>query len=211
MIIENRSTKDSKEVIIGQNSKKFIIVHDTGSPGNSTLERILRFFQRSDYLSTHLIVGRNGMVSRYVEDNDVAFHAGVSEWKGQTRMNYHSIGIEVVSDGYDFTDDQREALVELCRLLMNSYDIPAENVLRHADVAPGRKRDIGVDFYAPRWGTWKKFQMMLEEKPDYQKEVADAQKFVKDNRISNGERPEDPISRKEAFVMLHRFWKKFKG
>jgi len=211
MNIIKRITKNRKEVLQGKNTCEYVIVHHTG--GSQKLwQSMLRYFQKADYLSVHYIVGREGEVIQYVEDKDVAYHAGQSLWKGRANMNMHSIGIEVVSNGHDYTDKQREAVLELIKSLMATHGINKENVLRHADISGYRgKWDIGPNFYTPRWGSWEGFQSALDNSMSWPEEKAMGQTWVQKREISNGERPEDMITRGEMFVMLHRLWKKIKG
>jgi N-acetyl-anhydromuramyl-L-alanine amidase AmpD len=58
-------------------------------------------------------------------------------------MNYHAIGIEIVSKtGHDYTDIQRTAVRELVSYLMTLHKIPKENIIRHHDYDPKRKWDV---------------------------------------------------------------------
>lgn len=210
--IVKKLTKNRKEIVYGKNTPETIVVHHTGS-GNATINAILRFFRRLDYLSVHFIVGRDGRVIQYVDEKDVAFHVGVSKWNGLTNLNYHSIGIEVVSDGYVYTEAQRNTVTDLCRHLMKKHNIPRENVIRHADAAMprGRKWDIGKNFYS-KWASWEGFQEHLDVSASaYHTEIMTAIEWVKLRKISNGERPDDPVTRAEMFVMLHRLWRNIKG
>lgn len=211
MIIEKKLTKNRREIKNGQNIPEFIIIHHTGS-GNSTIDSILRYFRLVDSVSVHYIVGRNGEVVQYVDERDVAFHAGTSKWGSLTDLNKHSIGIEVVSDGSDFTEKQRTTTQELCRMIMDRHNIRRENVLRHADIAlpAGRKWDIGPNFFKP-WESWEGFQASLNGGSTYHKEIDSAIEWVKARGISNGERPSDSITRAEMFVLLRRLWLKIKG
>lgn len=47
---------------------------------------------------------------------------------------------------YAFTDQQIDSLIKLCKSIMHRYQIPAQNVLGHSDIAPGRKVDPGPLF-----------------------------------------------------------------
>ena len=84
-----------------------------------------------------------------------AWHAGVSAWQGQSRLNDRSIGIELVNPGHEwgyraFTDAQYAACIDLCRAILERWPIPARRVLGHSDVAPDRKQDPGELFDWPR-------------------------------------------------------------
>lgn len=146
------------------NTKQFCIVHHTASSTQTTMQGIVNFFKKPDYVSVHYVVGRTEAdgITQMVDENNVAFHAGVSEWGGVKDLNNHSIGIEVLSDGQTFTDWQIQATTELIRYIMVRNGIPASKVLRHADVAMprGRKSDVGPAFFK-QWGTWEKYQEAL--------------------------------------------------
>lgn len=144
-----------------RNSKLLIIVHDTAS-GNATLNNILRFFTISNSVSIHYVVGRFGEIVQMVDEDNIAWHVGVSEFGQLKDLNRCSIGIEVLSDGKNYTNEQRVAVWELCRDIMKRNRIQPYKVLRHADVARpiGRKKDIEPEFFNP-WGGWGKFQSSL--------------------------------------------------
>lgn len=157
-IIKNLTGRFTKGAV---NSRKLIIVHHTAS-GNATLNSILRFFRLSNAVSIHYVVGREGEIVQMVDENNVAWHCGKSEWKGFTDINNCSIGIEVLSDGKSYTDAQRLAVKELCLDIMERNNIIRFRVLRHADVAlpRGRKSDISFPFYE-KFNDWTGFQKSL--------------------------------------------------
>lgn len=144
-----------------RNSKLLIVVHDTAS-GNATLNAILRFFTLSNAVSIHYVVGKAGEIVQMVSEDNIAWHVGVSEFGQMKDLNRCSIGIEVLSDGKNYTNEQRVAVWELCRDIMKRNKIQPYKVLRHADVARpiGRKKDIEFEFYKP-WGNWGYFQTSL--------------------------------------------------
>jgi N-acetyl-anhydromuramyl-L-alanine amidase AmpD len=93
-----------------------------------------------------------------------ANHAGVSRMThdGETiiGLNGHSIGIEVEGDTNKraLTKEQREALVILCKWIVQQFPILKDpnRLIRHADCAypKGRKVDIGLKYFL--WDTFKK-------------------------------------------------------
>jgi N-acetylmuramoyl-L-alanine amidase len=103
-------------------------------------------------VSAHFLVGRDGRIEQLVPINRVAWHAGVSEWRGRPRVNAFSIGIEMEHfDGrQDWPAAQLAAVAALCRELMRRYTIPADHIVSHAEIARphGRK----VDPVAFPWG-----------------------------------------------------------
>lgn len=82
----------------GPMSPRQICLHDTAGalrPFSS-----VEWFERADRkVSAHFVVERDGTVTQMVDLNRVAYHAGVSKWKGQTGLNSSSIGIEIVNPG----------------------------------------------------------------------------------------------------------------
>lgn len=92
-----------------------------------------------------------------VDENDRAWHAGVSQWADRTNLNDTSIGIEIVNLATEdesgnfnfppFNDTQIDAVRELALNILQRYpDITPVNVVAHSDIAPGRKSDPGPAF-----------------------------------------------------------------
>lgn len=96
-------------------------------------------------VSAHFFIRRDGSLLQFVPTCHRAWHAGVSNWRGRTRCNDFSIGIEVEgSDDQPFTPIQYIRLARLVRILRKAY--PIEDIVGHADVAPQRKTDPGPCF-----------------------------------------------------------------
>lgn len=101
-------------------------------------------------VSSHFFIRRGGEVIQFVSCNLRAWHAGQSEWKGRDRCNDFSIGVELEGSDYvPFEDAQYEALARLTRALQAAY--PIQDIVGHADIAPGRKTDPGPFFDWPRF------------------------------------------------------------
>lgn len=96
-------------------------------------------------VSSHFLVRRDGELVQFVPVHKRAWHAGASSWRGRSRCNDFSIGVELEgAEGDRFTAAQYASLVSLVRKL-HLRDIAA-----HSDVAPGRKTDPGAGFDWPR-------------------------------------------------------------
>jgi len=135
-------------------SIKLIIIHYTGM--QSQRESINRLCNPKSKVSSHYLVGQNGRVYRLVNDNRIAWHAGVSCWGKFKNVNKCSIGIELVNKGHklgyeNFKKKQLLSLKKICNQLRNKYKIKKQNIIGHSDVAPLRKADPGEKF------PWKKF------------------------------------------------------
>lgn len=100
-------------------------------------------------VSAHFFIRRNGDVIQFVPVTKRAWHAGVSSWRGKYRCNDFSLGIEVEGcDDQPFESIQYIRLARLIRLLKKQFAV--DEIVGHADIAPGRKTDPGPCFDWPR-------------------------------------------------------------
>lgn len=101
-------------------------------------------------VSSHFLIRRDGAIVQFVPCGKRAWHAGVSEWRGQQRCNDFSIGVELEGcDTQPFSDAQYAALARLTRRLRRRY--PLQDVAGHSQIAPTRKTDPGPHFDWPRF------------------------------------------------------------
>src|SRR5215471_8510714 len=102
-------------------------------------------------VSAHYFVFEDGRIVQMVPESRRAWHAGKSQWAGETDINSCSIGIEIANPGHDhgypdFPKRQIAAVTALCRSIFTRHQIAADRVLGHSDVAPSRKQDPGEKF-----------------------------------------------------------------
>ncbi|MDD3080195.1 MAG: N-acetylmuramoyl-L-alanine amidase [Paludibacter sp.] len=120
-----------------------IIIHSVfNNSGGEKYDPDLVIKQFARYgVSPHYMIGRDGSVYRLVDEENVAYHAGKSSLPdGRTAVNTCSIGIEVITSFDEApTDKQMATLTLLVNDLKSRY--PVKYVLRHSDIAPGRKTD----------------------------------------------------------------------
>jgi AmpD protein len=96
-------------------------------------------------VASHYLIRRDGEVVQFVPLERRAWHAGASSWRGRSRCNDFSVGIELEGRDEDvFTDEQYRALASLLRELQSK--LPIRDIAAHSDVAPGRKTDPGARF-----------------------------------------------------------------
>lgn len=96
-------------------------------------------------VSAHFFIRRDGEIIQFVPCGKRAWHAGVSNWRGRSRCNDFSIGIELEGDDHQpFAERQYAALARLTRRLCRSY--PIDSIAGHSDIAPERKTDPGPFF-----------------------------------------------------------------
>lgn len=146
-----------------------LVIHNISLPpgefGGASIERLFTntldcdshpYFDRLRGLkvSAHFLIRRDGSVTQFVPCSLRAWHAGVSEWKGRSRCNDFSLGIELEgTDDTPFTDAQYAALTRLTRHLRRHY--PLTDITGHSDIAPTRKTDPGPCF------DWERYRASL--------------------------------------------------
>jgi AmpD protein len=99
-------------------------------------------------VSAHLLIRRDGAVIQFVPFTHRAWHAGESTFRGRTRCNDFSIGIELEGeDETPYSDEQYAALAAVTRAIASAYPgITGREIAAHSDIAPGRKTDPGPAF-----------------------------------------------------------------
>ncbi|OGV61882.1 MAG: hypothetical protein A2283_06250 [Lentisphaerae bacterium RIFOXYA12_FULL_48_11] len=110
----------------------YIILHTTEGPEEGSLRKIYTNGE------AHFFVDTAGRVTRIIQEQRLALHAGRSMWDGRQNIDNFSVGIEVA--GYynrDITRAQEQSLKELLEVLQNRYKVPDEKVLTHSMVAYG--------------------------------------------------------------------------
>jgi AmpD protein len=109
-------------------------------------------------VSAHFLIRRDGALWQFVPCAARAWHAGESRWRGRTRCNDFSIGVELEGTGETpFTAAQYWRLARLTRALKSRY--PIRDIVGHSDIAPGRKRDPGPCF------DWARYRRLLSAAP----------------------------------------------
>ena len=126
-----------------------IIIHYTGM--KSAELALNHLCDKDSKVSAHYFVNEEGEIWQLVDDLDVAWHAGVSQWLNRKNLNDTSIGIELVNPGHQygyetFTEKQYKSLEKLIEMLIKKHDIKKDRILGHSDIAPSRKLDPGEKF-----------------------------------------------------------------
>lgn len=155
----------------------YIILHGTASPGAFYAQDIARYFQREDVeVSTHYIVGRDGIVCQCVGEHDGAFGNGVIEdgpnrkadfWWGPLNPNLITISIEHVmpdpNNATGLTDLQKQASFPLVRDICVRWNIP----MRQAGVTGGITGHFSIDplnrAHCPGNYPWNELWAFLKE------------------------------------------------
>lgn len=96
-------------------------------------------------VSSHFLVRRDGELVQFVPVHERAWHAGASSWRGRSRCNDFSVGVELEgTEESAFAPAQYARLCELVHTLRQT--LPLRDIAAHSDVAPGRKTDPGARF-----------------------------------------------------------------
>ncbi|WP_353351087.1 1,6-anhydro-N-acetylmuramyl-L-alanine amidase AmpD [Oceaniserpentilla sp. 4NH20-0058] len=112
-------------------------------------------------VSAHVLIKRSGEMVQFVPFNQRAWHAGVSEFSGETNCNDFSIGVELEgTDDIPYTEQQYYALSQLTLCLCEQYPhLTQERIVGHCNIAPQRKTDPGPSF------DWSYFKQLLKKLP----------------------------------------------
>ncbi|MGN7293354.1 N-acetylmuramoyl-L-alanine amidase [Rhizobium sp. SAFR-030] len=134
---------------VGGTAPDMIILHYTGMSDHGQALSWLKNIESQ--VSSHYFVWPDGRIVQLVPEARRAWHAGKSLWGGESDINSRSIGIEIANAGHpgglpDYSPEQIESVITLCRDCMARWSIPTERVLAHSDVAPRRKVDPGEKF-----------------------------------------------------------------
>lgn len=181
---------------------KVLVIHYTADDFDGSLKALT-----GDQVSVHYLIpavppliGGKPEIMQLVPESKLAWHAGVSFWRGATRINDTSVGIELENLGWQKSDGtkfftpfeptQIQALIPLAKDIIKRYNIEPQNVVAHSDIAPQRKDDPGPLF------PWQSLaQQGIGAWPD-------------ENRVSfylNGRSPDAPVSTANLLDLLARY------
>lgn len=142
---------------------QYIVIHYTANDGD-TAKGNCNYFANNPVAgaSAHYFVDEQS-IYQSVKDTDTAWHCGARVYYHKHCRNANSIGIELCSRKrggvYYFKDETIDRAVALTLELMEQYNIPAENVVRHYDVTHKICPAPFVDDHA----AWDKFKGRLED------------------------------------------------
>ncbi|OJT37319.1 N-acetylmuramoyl-L-alanine amidase [Serratia plymuthica] len=142
---------------------RFLVLHYTAQNFADSVQSLTGKSVSAHYLvpdpedQTYQAAGFSGVrIFNLVDEDERAWHAGVSKWGSRNNLNDTAIGIEIVNlasgEGEDitfppFNPQQIAAVTQLAQNILQRYpDITPINVVAHSDIAPGRKSDPGPQF-----------------------------------------------------------------
>jgi N-acetyl-anhydromuramyl-L-alanine amidase AmpD len=150
---------DPSRVFTGQNDKKAIVCHGTGSSDPlPSIEQLGDYFRSTPLeTSVHYGIGRDGRIAQYVLESDGAGGNCCTEdgydpfWdQFPTNKNLHTLSFETINDSSNslaLTDPQKQTMFKLVKYWVVKYKIPLSNIKSHASLDPiNRARCPGPNF-----------------------------------------------------------------
>lgn len=143
--IKNSTTKVIESQNFNLRKPNLIVIHHTAQ--NSCEQTYKTFALERTQVSSHYVICDDGTTTQMLHDLVRGWHAGNGSWGKNTDINSASIGIELDNNGKEpFSYAQINSLVFLLDKLSTKYKIPKQNIIGHADIAPGRKTDPSAFF-----------------------------------------------------------------
>jgi len=124
-----------------------VCFHHTVIPFGETLALMQTTASRVSY---HVVISTDGTRARLVADHHVAWHAGVSSFKGRNAANAFLLGIAFAGDTRKdpLTASQIASALEWMGPRWSKYRWTLEWITDHRQVAPNRKDDLKPDEWA---------------------------------------------------------------
>ena len=183
---------------------RFVVIHYTSIDWENSLKVLTN--ERYE-VSSHYLIPENGddtysdqiKIFQLVDEENRAWHAGISQWEERTNINDQSIGIELVNQAecsvrqgsqYDYTNnyiclfsefdsDQIDQLILLLKDILSRHDeIKPTYIVGHSDISPDRKFDPGPKFpwkklYENGIGAWYDDQTFEKYKNQFKRKIPD--------------------------------------
>ena len=158
-------TKGRKEPI------EYIVVHYTANNGDRAEGNGKYFSQPNRNASAHYFVDENTIVQS-VYDENTAWHCGAKNYRYDKCRNDNSIGVEMCSEKdnsgqYYINQQTQNTAIAVVKMLMEKYNIPLKNVLRHYDVT-GK---MCPEPFVRNQVQWLDFKQKLTEQKEVQEEM----------------------------------------
>ena len=122
---------------------KGIVLHHTAGSYKGSVNWVLQSRAKASY---HCIVDTNGDRTILAKDNQRAWHAGRSSFKGRSDCNSFMLGIAVSGDTTkrELTDEEAKSVALWCVDKMKEHGFGLNDITTHREVSPGRKIDPDI-------------------------------------------------------------------
>ena len=183
---------------------RFVVIHYTSIDWENSLKVLTN--ERYE-VSSHYLIPEGGddtysdqiKIFQLVDEENRAWHAGISKWEERTNINDQSIGIELVNQAecsvrqgsqYDYTNnyiclfsefdsEQIDQLILLLKDILSRHDeIKPTYIVGHSDISPDRKFDPGPKFpwkklYENGIGAWYDDQTFEKYNNQFKRKIPD--------------------------------------
>ncbi len=136
----NKMLAHSSNFTKGRKSKiEFIVIHYTGNNGDRAISNCNFFKKPNRNASAHYFVDEDE-IWQSVLDEDIAWHCGTKNTYYHNKCrNSNSIGVELCSEkdingNFYFNEKTLNNAINFIKFLMQKYNIPIQNILRHYDI-----------------------------------------------------------------------------
>ena len=148
---------------------KYIVIHYTANNGDTALSNT-NYFKSYRGASAHYFVDETS-VYQSIEDKNIAWHCGANTYCHKECRNHNSIGVELCSyinskGKYAFKAGTVKNAVWLVKQLMEKYNVPIGNIIRHYDVT----HKICPEPYVRDTKAWKNFKAKLTKNTTIQED-----------------------------------------
>jgi N-acetyl-anhydromuramyl-L-alanine amidase AmpD len=125
--------------------KAIVLHHTSGNYAGS----VAWCLNPNSQVSYHCIVKRDGDRTVLALDNQRAWHAGISNWKGRPDLNSWSLGLAFEGDTNKepLSEDMINSAIEYLVPRMKELSLTIGDVTDHRTVSPGRKNDLKLSEY----------------------------------------------------------------
>lgn len=123
------------------NERLGVCFHHSVMPFDETIAHMLR---PESQVSYHVLIAPDGTRARLVDDEHVAWHAGVSSFRGRTGCNAFLIGVSFAGDtrSSPLTAGQVASALDWLAPRWTRHGWTPDVMTDHRQVSPGRKDDL---------------------------------------------------------------------
>ncbi len=120
---------------------KAVVLHHTSGSYAGSVDWCMR---PESMVSYHCIIKRDGERTILAGDNQRAWHAGKSFWRGRPDLNSWSLGVAFEGDTYKepLSKEMIESAIEYLVPRMKKLSLTIKDVTDHRTVSPNRKNDL---------------------------------------------------------------------
>ena len=135
--------------------RRGVVIHHTVMAYEQTISYML---DPSSRVSYHTIVAKTGERCGLVHDEHIAWHAGVSSFRGRDHCNAFLLGLAFEGDTYrePLTKVQIDSALEWVAYRWKRYGWSSASFADHRQIAPGRKDDLNP-------AEWRRFERALHD------------------------------------------------